>query len=229
MEMISIDLFHVGHKNFVVIADRFSGYIWVEQLRDLSTKAITKIMNVITSTYGILISCRTDGGPQFRGSFKEYCDEKGIIHEILSPYNPQSNGHAEAAVKTAKHLLIKTTATTFPKALAAWRGTARKDKPRPNELFFGRKIRDKKAIVTNILQKSIQANSSRVPDNSSAKESADSDPSPHKNKHINDFQLGDTVRVRNQATMRWDTKAEVNHVSTSGRTLELTTTEGVKI
>ena len=112
MEMISIDLFHVASKNYVVIADGFSGYIWVEQLRDLSTKAIIKIVDVITSTYGILISCRTDGGPQFRGPqfrgpFKEYCNSKGIIHEISSPYNPQSNGHAEAAVKTAKHLLIK--------------------------------------------------------------------------------------------------------------------------
>ena len=227
MEMISIDLFHVGRKNFVVIADRYSGYIWVEQLRDLSTKAITKIMDVITGTYGIPISCRTDGGPQFRGPFRDYCDKKGIAHEISSPYNPQSNGHAEAAVKTAKHLLIKTTAATFPEALAAWRGTARKDKPSPNELFFGRKIRDGKAIVTDILQKTIAANSSQT-DNSPAEESADSDPQ-RSNGQKNDFQLGDTVRVQNQATMRWDTKAKVHHVSATGRTLELITTEGVKI
>ena len=199
------------------------------ELRDLSTKGVTKILDVITGTYGIPISCRTDGGPQFRGPFKEYCDRKGIAHEISSPYNPQSNGHAEAAVKAAKHLLIKTTAASFPEALTAWRGTARSDKPSPNEMFFGRKIRDKKPIVTDILHKPVPTNSNRVPVNSSADESADSNPPPCTNKHKNDFQLGDTVRVQNQATMRWDTKAKVDHITTSKRTLELTTSQGVKI
>ena len=148
---------------------------------------------MITGTYGIHISCRTDGGPQFRGPFKEYCDKKGIVHQISSPYNPQSNGHGEAAVKAAKHLLIKTTAATFPDALAAWRGTARSDKPSPNEMFFGRKIRDKKAIVTDILQKPVQANSNQVPDNSSTQESADSNSSPRTDNQKEDFQIGDTV------------------------------------
>ena len=120
MEKISIDLFHTNQKNYVVIADRYSGYIWIEKLRELSTKAITRIMDNLTQTYGIPMSCRTDGGPQFRGPFKTYCEKKGITHETSSPYNPRSNGHAEAAVKTAKHLILKTNPTNFQEALAAW-------------------------------------------------------------------------------------------------------------
>ena len=223
MEMISIDLFHVGRKNYVVIADRYSGYIWVEQLRDLSTKAIIKIVDTIATTYGIPMSCRTDGGPQFRGPFKDYCNSKGIVHEVSSPYNPQSNGHAEAAVKAAKHLLLKTSEapSRFPEALAAWRGTARHNKPSPNEMFFGRKIRDKKPVVSTVL-----IPNHAIP-NSSPSISAESDKAD--NKQRSKFHPGDNVRVQNQATMRWDTKAKVDHVSDSGRTLQLTTTEGVNI
>ena len=72
-------------------------------LRDTSTKAITANLDKITHVFKIPISCRTDGRPQFRGPFDRYCGERGIVHEVSSPYNQQSNGHAEAAVKTAKH------------------------------------------------------------------------------------------------------------------------------
>ena len=146
MEQISIDLLHVRGKTYMVTADRYSRYIWVEMLRDQGTKAVTDVLDKIKRIFGIPITCRTDGGPQFRGPFDEYCKRKGIKHETSSPYNPRSNGHAEAAVKAAKHLLLKTRPTEFPSALAAWRNTARENKPSPNELMFCRKIRDDKAI-----------------------------------------------------------------------------------
>ena len=44
----------------------------------------------------------TDGGPQFHTKFKRFCSDLGIEHELTSPYNPKSNGHAETAVKNLK-------------------------------------------------------------------------------------------------------------------------------
>ena len=136
MEQISIDLFHVAGKTYMVTADRFSSYLWVDLLRSQGTKAVTDVVDKITRIFGILLRCRTDGGPEFQGPFDNYCKNKGIMHEISSPYNPRSNGHAEAAVKIAKHLLLKTSPSNFPAALAAWRNTAKEDKPSPNELMF---------------------------------------------------------------------------------------------
>ena len=147
MEQISIDLFHVAGKTYMVTADRFSGYLWVDLLRTQCTKAVTDMVDKITRIFEVPLYCRTDGGTQFRGPFDEYCKSRGITHELSSPYNPRSNGHAEAAVKIAKHLLIKTSPSDFPAALAAWRNTAREDKPSPNELMFYRKIRDGKPII----------------------------------------------------------------------------------
>ena len=151
MEQISVDLFHLRGKTYMVTADRYSRYIWVEMLRDQGTKAVTDVLDKITRIFGIPLACRTDGGPQFWGPFDEYCKRKGIVHETSSPYNPRSNGHAEAAVKAAKHLLLKTRPTEFPSALAAWRNTAKEDKPSPNELMFCRKVRDEKAIYESQL------------------------------------------------------------------------------
>ena len=57
-----------------------------------------------TNDYGWPTHIRTDGGPQFWSEFKEFCTAHGITHELSSPYNPESNGLAEAAVKSLKRL-----------------------------------------------------------------------------------------------------------------------------
>ena len=49
----------------------------------------------------------SDGGPQYRKEIDDFCEENDVQHELSSPYNPQSNGLAEAAVKNAKQLLTK--------------------------------------------------------------------------------------------------------------------------
>ena len=85
MEQISIDLMHVGSKTYMVTADRYSGYIWVEMLCDHGTKAVTDVLDKITRIFGIPVVCRTDSGPQFHGPFNEYCKRKGIEHENLFP------------------------------------------------------------------------------------------------------------------------------------------------
>ena len=46
----------------MVTADWYSGYIWVDALRDTSTKAIIDTLDRITCIFGIPISCRPDWG-----------------------------------------------------------------------------------------------------------------------------------------------------------------------
>ena len=121
MEQLSVDLFHVRGKTYMVTADRCSRYIWIDMLRDQGTKAVTDILDKITTIFGIPLKCKADSGPQFRGPFDEYCRKNGITHGTSSPYNPRSNGHVKAAVKALKHLLLKTTPAEFPAALTAWR------------------------------------------------------------------------------------------------------------
>ena len=231
MEQISVDLFHVAGKTFMVTADRFSGYLWVDLLRKQDTKAITDVLDKITRIFGIPLRCRTDGGPQFRGPFDVYCKRKGIIHELSSPYNPQSNGHAEASVKIAKHLLLKSPGTNFPAALATWRNTDRDNKPSPNELMFCRKVRDEKPIMDSHLKARISVSDigarQDIIHETHAIDQSEMQPQNRQRQQIPDqFQRGDHVLVQDPHSKRWEIEAVVTSSSRSNRSLHLETTEG---
>ena len=65
--------------------------------------------------------------------------EKKYIHRKLSsPYHPESNGLAEAAVKNAKSLLKKCEITdqNFQRSLSVFRNMPSSDGPSPASLFF---------------------------------------------------------------------------------------------
>ena len=81
---------------------------------------------------------RTDGGPQFRSEFDDFCKSFYIHHELFSPYHPESNGLAEAAVKNAKNLLKKCeiTGQNFQRSLSVFRNMPRSDGPSPVQLLF---------------------------------------------------------------------------------------------
>ena len=90
MEQVSIDLMHVNGKIYMVTVDRYTGYIWVELLRSLHTKAVTDVLEKIMRVFGVPVTCMTDGGPQFRGPFNVYCKQKGIVHETLTTQDPMA-------------------------------------------------------------------------------------------------------------------------------------------
>ena len=175
--------------------------------------------------------------------FHEYCRRKGIVHETSSPYNPRSNGHGEAAVKAAKYLLLKMKPADFPSALAAWRNTAKENKPSPNEIMFCRKVRDEKAIhasqlhikVPGKVDQQIPPSVEQHPGLDATQETRASNTptkssSHSKNAHHQqipeEFKQGDRVCVQDPCTKRWDVTALITSFSKTGRTLELYTEEG---
>lgn len=143
LEHTSADLFSLNGKNFLAYADRFSGMLWCDKLNSTTTDKVTDLLDKWMLDFGYPKHIRTDGGPQFRGPFDDWCKTHHIVHEVSSPYYPQSNGHAEQAVKSAKHLLKKLDANmrTFREHLYSWRNTPRADGLAPADLFFGRRQR----------------------------------------------------------------------------------------
>ncbi len=107
MESISADLFEAAGKQYLILVDRYSSFPFVERLNKTTTEAVTTRMLGIFQMFGFPSTLKSDQGPQFRGPFQAFCKEHGINHETSSPYNPQSNGQAEAAVKNTKTLLKK--------------------------------------------------------------------------------------------------------------------------
>ena len=90
MSHVSTDLFELDDYHYLVMVDRYSGYTFVERLRKLSTDAIIDVLENWFLEYGYPNVIRSDGGPQFRSKFNEFCEAKGITKETSSPYNPQS-------------------------------------------------------------------------------------------------------------------------------------------
>ena len=63
------------------------------------------------------------------------------MHELSSPYNPKSNGLAEAAVKNIKFLLSKclSSGQDCDQAIYDWKNVPRSDGYSPAQLLFGRR------------------------------------------------------------------------------------------
>ena len=69
-----------------------------------------------------------------------------VSHLSSSPHYPQSNGHAEAAVKAMKTLILKTTSNgdlnvdSFQRVLLEWRNTPRANGESPAQALFHRPL-----------------------------------------------------------------------------------------
>nr|XP_027231522.1 uncharacterized protein LOC113823105 [Penaeus vannamei] len=71
----------------------------------------------------------------------------GVHHVISSPHYPQSNGHAEAAVKSTKYLIMKTAPSgnidneDFDRGLLELRNIPNATGRSPAQIFYGRPLR----------------------------------------------------------------------------------------
>lgn len=143
MEKVSVDLFDLEGKSFLVLVDQFSGFPFVARLKVTSTSEVCQTLLGWFWEYGFPVYIKSDNGPQFRQRFGEFCRSFHIRHNTSSSYHPRSNGLAEAAVKSMKSLLKKLDLKdpVFRSALLSWRNTPRADGYSPAFAFFGRHLR----------------------------------------------------------------------------------------
>ena len=140
MNDLGIDLFDALGKKWLAILCRFSGYAWLSQLQKTTTASVLESLENLFLENGYPSSIRSDGGPQFRSEFAEYCKTKNISYELASPYNPESNALAEAAIKNLKSLVIRCDEANenLRQAIAAWQNMVRTDGSSPAQMSFSR-------------------------------------------------------------------------------------------
>ena len=143
MQHVGLDLFSFGKKQHLICVFHCSGYPLYSPLCSLSSDSISSILTSWFNILGWPSSMRSDGGPQFRGPFSSFCSRHGISHELSAPYNPKSNGLAEAGVKSVKNILRKCheTGSNPNTVLYKWRNVPRSDGYSPAQLLFGRRQR----------------------------------------------------------------------------------------
>ena len=90
-------------------ADRLSGWPFVfHSTGETSAKDLISSLRTAFAATGAPSTLRTDGGPQFVARrTRDFLRRWGVTHQVSTPHFPQSNGHAEAAVKAVKRLVQK--------------------------------------------------------------------------------------------------------------------------
>lgn len=104
-QIVSMDLYAYGGKEFLIIVDHYSDYWEIDQLPDLTADTVITHCKVQFARYGQPDQVITDNGPQFACEpFRSFARQWGFVHVTSSPQHPQSNGKAESAVKIVKSL-----------------------------------------------------------------------------------------------------------------------------
>ena len=219
MEFVGVDLFQAAGVHFLVLVDRFSGFPLVHKLRSLSTSSVTSALLNWFLLFGFPKRLRSDGGPQFRSEFSDFCSSFGIEKETSSPYHAQSNGLAEAAVKQTKRLLKKCNFhfPTFQHRLLHWRNIPRADGFSPAQMFFGFRQNFGQFEISPppfIDRKTISLSRSREHASSS--------------KELPPFAIGDRVLIQNPKTLEWDNCGVIDSLRRSGRSFNLICDDGFK-
>jgi hypothetical protein len=205
------------------MVDRYSGFLFVARLLSPTTEAVCNVMLRWFCDYGFPRSVKSDGGPQFRQPFKDFCAVYGIVHHTSSPYNPRSTGLAEAGVKAMKYLLKKVgrdvNGFEFRLALLEWRNTPRADGYSPAYGFFGRVLRTQLP----------DAREKKVPDDDFAAarlQGAAKQALGAGGHDLPPLAVGDRVHYRNKPDEPWCIGATVVEIMPGGRSYWVETQEG---
>lgn len=145
----SADLFEYGGKHFLVYVDRFSNWPCIAMFNKVpNTSDVTKALRGFFRDFGIPITFKSDGGPQFTSKeFRDFCKSLSIRAKNSSPHYAQSNGHAEATVKSIKALVKRYWSNgrldieAFDYAILELRNMPLRDGKSPAQWLFGRPIR----------------------------------------------------------------------------------------
>ncbi len=149
-EDCSADLFQYGSNNYLIYADRLSGWPAVTAWMG-KTPTSGDVISALKKNFvdlGIPVRLRSDGGPQFASAeISSFLTKWGVIPAPSTPHYAKSNGHAEAAVKAMKRLLIKSVCNgridsdAFIQGVLEWRNTPRIHGLSPAEMLFGHPVR----------------------------------------------------------------------------------------
>ena len=208
------DLFHMAGRLYIVYADRFSGWPEVASTKpDATASTVNTILRRYFTNFGVPEELSSDGGPPFTShEFENFLKSWNVSHRVSSVGYAQSNGRAEAAVKTVKRILTTNISQSgsldtdnVAKALLLYRNTPSPDMGvSPSELLFGRNIRDHLPAPKRFRKEWIEL--ADIRENTFAKRHQQTYGSTQQ-RQLPSLKVGDTVSIQNQTgnePLRWE-------------------------
>jgi transposase InsO family protein len=217
---VGSDLWQIGDENYVVLVDRFSGFILCNKIKDKTSSSVIAELVGWMETYHPIMRLRTDGGPCYKSrEFDNFCLRYGIIHEVSSSYFPQSDGLAENSVNVCKRLYRKSRqeGSDFKSNLQVLNNFPRlpptgfKTIASPAEMFFGTAIRDFNPRLGSAKPDIEMSCLGREKNRSDMRQR-----SHRANVVLQPFVRGDTVWIQDTETKFWDVKGRIMYVRPSG-------------
>ena len=223
-EQTVADLFHLEGHTFLAYADRFSGWLEVDKLSSGSFRDVRKSFLRWFSTYGVPEELASDGGPPFNSyEYQRFLRAWGVERRLSSAYYPQSNGRAEAAVKSAKRILLgnidsvtgNLNTDAAAKAIMLHRNTPTQDTGiAPSVMLFGRSLRDHLPQTKRTLRPEWKAiyDAREI---ALAKRVCKPMTSQDSKRELHPLEIGDSVQIQNQAgthPTKWSNTGVVSEV-----------------
>ena len=211
-ESVSADFFSVAGKSFLVITDRLSGWPVVVPCKGDTTASNTiRIFCRYFREVGVPLRLRTDGGLQFTSNeFRDFMQRWGVHHLVSSPHYPQSNGHAEAAVKSVKHLILKTSPSgnidceDFARGLLELRNTPNFTGRSPAQILYGHPLRSCVPAHPQSFAVEWQTKAEDYDRRAAARaETVETQYNQHA-RPLPRLKIGQTVRIQDHTSHRWD-------------------------
>ncbi|XP_059083456.1 uncharacterized protein LOC131880776 [Tigriopus californicus] len=219
-EMVSADFFSYGGHEYLVYTCRFSGFPFIQRFHAPPTAStLIRELRWLFSVMGVPNVFRSDNATVFSSSVcQDFFRLWGVQWRPSSPHHPQSNGHAEANVKSLKYLLAKCgwewRSDQFQTGLLELRNTPRSDGLSPAQRVFGRPLRSKlpihwrgqcwRAFCSDFQARSENADSLRWRDEGVRKAYFD-----RTSRVRQRLPVGECVLVQDPVTRRWDKHAIV--------------------
>ena len=141
-QMCATDIFTLVGIDHLGVGDFYSKMILVRCLPPSQSNAnkVISLLKEMFSEHGIPKVLCSDNGPQYTSAqFADFCISWGISHKTSSLHYPQSNGFAEACVKSVKHALQHAKysgADPHLALLALWATPIDTKLPSPAELLY---------------------------------------------------------------------------------------------
>ena len=212
-QFIHMDLAQWMGRFYLIIVDQHSSFPHlVECGKTATTKQVIEAVVKLISLFSCPEVIYSDGGPQFleNGEFSKFCAEWGIRHVTSSPYNPQSNGIAEAAVKQMKKVIKACTSTSgvFDAISAAAGLLMFRNTPRsptdlsPAQIVFGHPIRDSLPLNrSNFVPTQRHQAEQRLADVHKFRNGPSRSPTK---KGLSLLYPGQRIRIQDPISKRWD-------------------------
>ena len=210
---IDADFCNYAGNEYLIVVDCLSDWPEIVPMyQNTRASRLTSALRAIFCRTGVPDTVWSDQGPQFMSKvFQDFAAQWGFRHATSSPGYPQSNGKAEATVKSMKKLLEAAwngrhlDEDKLTRGLLQYRNTpSRKDGRSPAQKIYGKPIQDtlpahRRSFAIEWQIQSEEAEQKLADTTTAMKQSY--------NQHarlLPDITIGTKVALQDQRTKRWD-------------------------